>query len=85
MQKVSIKILSNQMSHLEQTLLEIARADIQKGHDLLYLDLKLQSELDTWKRERIKYRNAPTVLIRTGSTMFIRHQAADLVKFESLI
>lgn len=83
MQKVTAKILNNQLTHLEKSLLDLANQEIKKGHDILYLDLFLHTELETWKRERIKYRNAPTTLERVGRVMIMRHNGAALVRFES--
>lgn len=83
MQKVTLQILNHQLTHLEKSLLDLANQEIKKGHDILYLDLFLQTELDTWKRERVKYRNAPTTLERVGKVMIMRHKGADLVRFES--
>jgi hypothetical protein len=79
--KVLIKPLGKPMTQMELALLESAKEVISEGNDILFLRLFLEEECKKWKRERIKYKNAPTEIVANGRELVIRHNAADLVKF----
>lgn len=83
--RIQVKTTAKPLSHMELELLKEANNQIRQGVDILFLRLFLEEQLATWKRERIKYRNAPTTIEARGRELFIRHHAADLIQFIPLM
>ncbi|PWJ50624.1 hypothetical protein CLV98_1416 [Dyadobacter jejuensis] len=84
MQLVTFKVKSTSFTHLELSLLNLAKTEIQKGCTLKNLALSLTKELESWRGKIAKYRNAPTQIITQSRLISLAHHGKVLVEFHPL-
>ncbi|MPR36524.1 hypothetical protein [Salmonirosea aquatica] len=68
-----------QRTHLEEHLLTVAQEMSRKNYLLGMIESYLGQVLEEWKSTRDKYRNAGTVIQRTGLIVEVKNSTGEVV------